>query len=189
MFQELLAREFAPYGRLSPEQLTHLADHYSLLCRWNQRMNLTRIGSLEEAIRLHYCESLFLATCLPEGPLDVADVGSGAGFPGIPMAVLRPELTMTLIESHHRKSVFLAEACRTLANVKVLAQRAEGVANRFDWIVSRAVAPDEILHLKLAPRATILMSDTEVRDTAQVKRIPWGKNRVAALFHVELNPS
>ena len=110
MFRELLAREFAPYGSLTPEQIDLLEAHYNLLVQWNARLNLTRIDSVEEAVRLHYCESLFVGTRLPAGPLRIVDVGSGAGFPGIPIAILRPECTVTLVESHQRKGVFLREA-------------------------------------------------------------------------------
>src|ERR1017187_6190482 len=100
--------------------------------RWNRSLNLTAIRSREEAIERHYCESLFLGARLPAGALRIADVGSGAGFPGFPVAVLRPECSVTLIESHKRKAVFLREASRTLPNVRVFAKRAEDVGERFD---------------------------------------------------------
>src|SRR5678815_5908684 len=92
MFRELLARKFAPYGVLAVEQIDQLEAHYKLLVLWNARLNLTRIESVEEAVRLHYCESLFVGTRLPAGPLRIVDVGSGAGFPGIPIAILRLSL-------------------------------------------------------------------------------------------------
>ena len=76
--------------RLPSEQIDLLEAHYNLLTQWNARLNLTRIESVEDAVRLHYCESLFVGTRLPAGPLRIVDVGSGAGFPGIPIAILRP---------------------------------------------------------------------------------------------------
>src|ERR1700681_467468 len=115
-----------------------LQAHYELLLRWNRVLNLTTIDSLEEAIERHYCESLFLAVHLSPSPLHLADVGSGAGFPGIPVAVVRPDCTVTLIESHKRKAVFLREAARKLPNVRVLSQRGEDIKERFDCAVSRA---------------------------------------------------
>src|SRR5436190_19106424 len=145
MLRELLAREFAPYGSLSPEQLDQLESHYELLLRWNAKLNLTRIDSVEEAARLHYCESLFLGRNLPAGPLWIVDIGSGAGFPGIPIAILRPDCSVTLVESHKRKGVFLSEAVRNLTNVKVITDRAENLKDKFDWLVSRAVAPRDVL--------------------------------------------
>jgi len=81
MFRELLAREFASYGSLTVTQIDQLEAHYNLLVRWNARLNLTRIDSIEDAVRLHYCESLFVGTRLPAGSLRIVDVGSGAGFP------------------------------------------------------------------------------------------------------------
>ena len=84
MFSELLASEFAPYGSLTVEQIDALEAHYNLLVQWNARLNLTRIESVEDAVRLHYCESLFVGTKLPVGPLRIVDVGSGAGLPRNP---------------------------------------------------------------------------------------------------------
>src|SRR5579863_9680025 len=104
-FKSLLVSEFSPYGAISPEQLELLEEHYRLLLRWNRNINLTRITSLQDAVRYHYCESLYLASRLPVGPLRIADIGSGAGFPGIPVAISRPECTVDLVESHQRKAV------------------------------------------------------------------------------------
>src|SRR5258706_9503400 len=125
MFRELLAREFAPYGTLSPAQLDQCEAHYALLLRWNPKLNLTRMDSVEEAARLHYCESLLMGQKLPAGPLRIADIGSGAGFPGIPMAILGPEFTVTLGQSHQRKAVFLIQATRDFPNLQVVTERAE----------------------------------------------------------------
>src|SRR6266436_9755293 len=98
------------------------------MLHWNKVINLTRIERLEEVVDRHYAESLFVGANLPFGSLTIADLGSGAGFPGFPIAVLRPECSVTLIESHKRKAVFLKEASRALPNVVVLAQRAEDVS-------------------------------------------------------------
>jgi len=184
MFKELLASEFAPYGALSEEQLRQLENHYALMKQWNQRLNLTRIIDLSESVQFHYCESLFLARSLPGGSLRIVDVGSGAGFPGIPIAILRPEFDVTLVESHQRKSVFLREASRGLPNVRVMAKRAEDVEEHFDWLVSRAVAPSAILQLDIAAN---LMLSISAADRENLKGIfdpvPWGTRRV--LFHVK----
>lgn len=184
MFKHLLAEEFAPYGILSELQLSQLEAHYDALNRWNARLNLTRIRDLENSVRFHYCESLFLARFLPTGPYRIVDVGSGAGFPGIPVAILRPECQITLVESHQRKAVFLRECSRVLANVRVLPQRAEDVHDTFDWLISRAVTPSAILTLRLSNNVAILIgSDDAMELDGRVEPIPWGNNRV--LFHVE----
>ena len=184
MFRELLVREFAPYGSLTIEQIDALEAHYKLLTQWNARLNLTRIESVEDAVRLHYCESLFVGTQLPEGALRIVDVGSGAGFPGLPIAILRLECTVTLVESHQRKGVFLREASRNLANVNVVTDRAENLAAEYDWVVSRAVAPGEVLKLRLANNLALLVGSEDVPGCDLLEPIPWGNGRYL-VFHVK----
>lgn len=171
-FKSLLSLEFLPYGALTPQQLTLLEGHYRLLLRWNKKINLTRITDLYDAVRYHYCESLYLASRLPEGRHRIVDIGSGAGFPGIPVAVYRSECSVDLVESHQRKAVFLREAVRKLPNVRVFAERAEALAASYDWTVSRAVRPQEVLNLELSPHVAVLGSEGD--------SLPWGQNR--ALF-------
>jgi 16S rRNA (guanine(527)-N(7))-methyltransferase RsmG len=184
MFRDLLVSEFSPYGSLSVEQIGALEAHYDRLIRWNSRLNLTRIESVEDAVRLHYCESLFVGAKLPAGPLRIADVGSGAGFPGIPIAILRPECTITLVESHQRKGVFLREASRNLDNVSVVTDRAENLQPDFDWLVSRAVAPNDLLKLKLANNLALLVGNEGVGDSEHWEPVPWGRGRYL-VFHVK----
>jgi 16S rRNA (guanine527-N7)-methyltransferase len=152
VFRELVGR-CAP---LSGEQLAALESHYNLLCRWNKVLNLTRVEGVEEAVERHYCESLRVAACLPER-CSVVDIGSGAGFPGLVVAIARPECSVTLVESHQRKAVFLKEAARKVPNVRVLAVRAESVQDRFDWLISRAVSYEDLAPaIRLAPRLVLL---------------------------------
>ena len=184
MFPELLAREFAPYRSLTSGQIDLLEAHYNLLVQWNARLNLTRIESVEEAARLHYCESLFVGTRLPAGALRIVDVGSGAGFPGIPIAILRPECSITLVESHQRKGVFLREATRSLKNITIVTDRAENVAPSYDWQVSRAVSPPDVLKLKLANNLALLVGSEEVPGFEKREPIPWGTSRYL-MFHVK----
>jgi 16S rRNA (guanine527-N7)-methyltransferase len=155
VFRELV-RRCAP---LSDEQCDALESHYELLVRWNRVLNLTRIERLEEAVERHYCESLFLASQLDGGR--IADVGSGAGFPGFVVAIARPDCCVTLIESHQRKAVFLREASRNQPNVRVVAKRAEDVEDRFDWVISRAVSYIELGRLRLGDRLAILTGAEE----------------------------
>lgn len=184
MLRDLLVHEFSPYGSLTDQQLDQLEAHYDLLVKWNARLNLTRIDSVEEAVRLHYGESLFVGTRLPAGPLRIVDVGSGAGFPGIPIAVLRPECNVTLVESHQRKGVFLREASRYLKNVTIVTDRAENVTAGYDWLVSRAVSPDDVLKFKLANNLALLVGAEEVPGFDRRELIPWGTGRYLT-FHVE----
>jgi 16S rRNA (guanine(527)-N(7))-methyltransferase RsmG len=144
MFADLLAQRLAGIVELSSGQVAALETHYQLLLQWNRTLNLTSIKKMEEAVERHYCESLFLGAHLPQGHLRIADIGSGAGFPGFPVAVLRPDCSVTLIESHQRKAVFLREASRKLPNVRVLARRAESIEEQFDWAISRAVSYEDL---------------------------------------------
>lgn len=181
MFRELLRAEFQPWCELSALQLDQLEQHFQLLVSWNRRLNLTRIEDVGEVVRFHYCESLFVSTVLPPGPLNVGDFGSGPGFPGIPIAVIRPDVEMFLIESDQRKAVFLREAARNLRNVRVLATRYENCDLSFDWVVSRAVATPEVLASKLAPRFALLLSSASAPAGAEVIKLPWGQDRVLSV--------
>jgi 16S rRNA (guanine527-N7)-methyltransferase len=172
-FRDLLFQEFLPYKHLSPAELELLERHYLLLQRWNRTLNLTRITDLVETVKLNYCESLFLGMKLPPGPLRVADIGSGAGFPGIPIAIIRSDITVTLIESHQRKAVFLRESSAGIPNLRVLPIRAENCSERFDWVVSRAVSEKALLSLNLAPNMAFL----QARPTSSGDFLPspWGR--------------
>jgi 16S rRNA (guanine527-N7)-methyltransferase len=143
-FQRQVAKE-APFANLSQEQMWALWRHFELLTRWNARMNLTRVAGLAEASRIHYAESLFAAIYIPAGVQTVIDVGSGAGFPGFVLAVARPDLQVTLLESDQRKAAFLREASDLAPNVRVLAQRSSEAEGHWDLAVSRAVRADEVL--------------------------------------------
>jgi 16S rRNA (guanine527-N7)-methyltransferase len=174
---------FADFA-LTPEQEAALEAHLELLLRWNRTLNLTAIRSREEAIERHYCESLFLGARLRAGRLRIADIGSGAGFPGLPVAILRPGCSVTLIESHQRKAVFLREASRNLPNVRVLAMRAEDVQETFDWAISRAVsyADLEPFLKRLAPNADLLSGAEPPPEGMGFQwdapvALPWGKQR------------
>lgn len=169
------------------EQIALLQAHYELLVRWNKVVNLTRVEGLEEAIERHYCESIIAALHLPESG-SVADVGSGAGFPGIPMAIVRPGCSVALIESHQRKAAFLMEAARGLANVRVIAKRAEDVAERFDWVVSRAVKYSDISAAlrKLGQNAELLTGEVCFSELSGFSwrdpiLLPWGRRRYLLL--------
>lgn len=184
MFRELLRQKLKGILTLSEDQLESLKNHYELLLRWNPRLNLTSIESLEEAIERHYCESLFLAAQLPAGALNLADIGSGAGFPGIPVGIARRDCSVTLIEAHARKSVFLREATRHFSNFKIMPRRAEAAGEIFDCAVSRAVSYQDLRPIlkKIAPKAHLL-TGAEVPppdlgfDWQPALRLPWGRQR------------
>lgn len=153
-------------------------------------MNLTRVKPREEAVIRHYCESLFFAAHMPttETVISVLDLGSGPGFPGVPIAILKPEWRVTLIESNQRKAVFLRESTRELKNVSVRADRMEKVDVRADWVVARAVDPDEVLEnaVRLAPCLGLMLGEDDFSligcDSRiawdEPVRLPWGDQRL-----------
>src|SRR3989442_220469 len=149
-FQRSLVSSIASFGleALTEEQIERLTAHHPMLCRWNQRVNLTRIIKPEEAARFHYAESLFGASFIADEQ-SVLDIGSGAGIPAIPIAVARPDVQVTSLEANSKKSLFLKEAKEALAltNFNVVTARLED----FDWsgyelLTSRALErAEEIL--------------------------------------------
>jgi 16S rRNA (guanine527-N7)-methyltransferase len=123
-----------------------LAAYGNLLLHWNTRLSLTAIRDEAELIERHLMEGVFAAAHHPEAPHHLGiwtalDFGSGTGVPGIPIALCRPEIHVTLAESQRKKAAFLQEALRTLElNASVYASRAENLApGSFDAVWMRAV--------------------------------------------------
>lgn len=146
MERERIGTLLEPYlgaVRLSTEQLDSISTYINLLSKWNARMNLTAVRDPEDIVRRHFGESLFAAWNLLEANSSAraADVGSGAGFPGIPMSIYSPAVTMTLIEAHGKKATFLREVIRSLrlTNINVYEGRAENWAAMAQLVVLRAV--------------------------------------------------
>jgi 16S rRNA (guanine527-N7)-methyltransferase len=187
-FRTLLDENLSGICTLTDAQIEQLYGHFKLLSHWNQRINLTSIRDLDTAVLRHYCESLFFAARLPKSFVSIADIGSGAGFPGIPIAVLRPDCRVTLIESIQKKAVFLREATRGWENVRVISRRAEEVEERFDLIVARAVSPKDMVRLvpRLAAAVALLIGEEDHTKMLKIKdikwdhseKLPWGEHRV-----------
>ncbi|MGA2206797.1 MAG: 16S rRNA (guanine(527)-N(7))-methyltransferase RsmG [Terracidiphilus sp.] len=125
---------------LDGETASRFEAYLSLYIRWNTRINLSSIRNEEGILSLHFIESIAVARALPGGVATLLDFGSGAGLPGIPIAICRPEIAVTLAESQGKKAAFLQEAIRTLGiSAKVHAGRAEALRTEFDCVVLRAV--------------------------------------------------
>ncbi len=135
---ELLA--VANLATLTDAQAEQFSAYLELFLHWNERTNLSAIRDIEGILSRHFLESIFCANALPSGLFSRLDYGSGGGFPGIPIAILRPELQVTLAESQIKKATFLNEVVRTLKlNAKVHSGRAELLTQRFDCVTLRAV--------------------------------------------------
>lgn len=138
-------------GASIPAALVGQTQAYlDLLLRWNARMNLTAVREPEQIVTRHFGESLFAAGVLQNGgafasrsgiAASLADVGAGAGFPGIPIKLAAPEVSLTLIESQNKKATFLREVIRTLGldSVEVFIGRAEDWKHATDVVTVRAV--------------------------------------------------
>jgi len=125
---------------LTVEPSEQFAAYLALLQKWNAKTNLTAIRDEESILSRHFLESILCAAAIPAGVHTLLDFGSGAGFPGIPIALMRPEIAVTLAESQNKKAAFLREAVRTLRlNTKVHSARAEQLTQKFDCVTLRAV--------------------------------------------------
>jgi 16S rRNA (guanine527-N7)-methyltransferase len=116
----------------------------NLLRAWNEKINLTAIHDPLEVLHRHFCECMYAASAVPLEHGRLADVGSGAGFPGLPLKIIRPELQLILIESNIKKATFLAEVIRDLglADARVLVGRYEELGEEvapLDFVCSRAL--------------------------------------------------
>jgi 16S rRNA (guanine527-N7)-methyltransferase len=128
------------HAPLDSATAAHFEDYAVLLQRWNARTNLTAIRDEDCILRRHFSECIVAARALPVDFGTLLDFGSGAGFPGIPMALCKPEIHVTLAESQGKKAAFLREAIRTLGlSTQVYSDRAEKLGKTFDLVAMRAV--------------------------------------------------
>ncbi len=133
------------YGvQASPHLCASIREYISILLRWNRVISLTTVEEPAEILKFHFGESLFTLSAVPIEGGRLADVGSGAGFPGLPLAMVNPSLSVDLIESNLKKATFLSEVIRKLqlTGVNVLKARMEdlprGVAG-YDFVTARAL--------------------------------------------------
>jgi len=125
---------------LNPALSSQFESYLTLLLRWNARTNLTAVRDEEGILSRHFVESIACAEAIPAGIKTLLDFGSGAGFPGIPIALCHPEIAITLAESQGKKAAFLHEAIRALGlPAKVHSGRAENLRAEFDCVTLRAV--------------------------------------------------
>lgn len=151
-----IAPLLAPFRvTLTPAQLDDISTYIDMLLRWNARINLTAVRGPEHIVTRHFGESLFAARHLLPSP-DLVDVGSGAGFPGLPMKIISPETKVTLIEATLKKATFLREVIRTLnlTGIDVFPGRLEDFSSSANLITLRAVERFE----SVLPRALALLN-------------------------------
>ena len=134
---------------ISEEQTQQFFDYKSLLLQWNEKMNLTAITDESEVVIKHFADSVSILSAVNiENGAKIIDVGTGAGFPGLPVKIVRPDLKVTLLDSLNKRIGFLNEVCTQLhhENVDNIHARAEDggqsteLREKFDYCLSRAVA-------------------------------------------------
>jgi 16S rRNA (guanine527-N7)-methyltransferase len=158
---------------LDPETADRFAAYLALLLKWNAKTNLTAVRDEEGILRRHFLESILCASKLPINIVSLLDFGSGAGFPGIPIALMRKDISVTLAESQNKKAAFLREAVRTLSLKTVVhSGRAETLESTCDCVTLRAV--DNMTHA--IPAAIQLLNSngylavmTTTEDTAAIQ--------------------
>jgi 16S rRNA (guanine527-N7)-methyltransferase len=126
------------------DQVLQIQQYIRILLTWNEKINLTAIRDPLEILYRHFCESMYAADAVPLDKGRLADVGSGAGFPGLPLKILRPDLQVFLVESNIKKVTFLAEVIRELGltGAQVLSRRYEELGEEvapLDYVCSRAL--------------------------------------------------
>jgi 16S rRNA (guanine527-N7)-methyltransferase len=180
-----LLSPFLENASLSAEQLAQIATYTDLLLKWNAHFNLTSVRNPEEMITRHFGESLFAARqLLSEDAADqtAIDVGSGAGFPGLPLKIWNPALKLTLIEAHQKKAVFLREVTRALkfSEVKVFSDRAENLDQQAGLVILRAVerfeksVPAAAKLVAPAGRLALLIGESQIESAESIlPQVRW----------------
>jgi 16S rRNA (guanine527-N7)-methyltransferase len=169
---------------LAAEQVAWIQEHMRILLFWNEKVNLTAIRDPQEILHRHFCESMYAAFAVPLEKGRLADVGSGGGFPGIPLKIARPELEVFLIESNLKKATFLAEVVRELgltdmhilvnryqelgeelAPLNTVCSRALGEFGAFlKWAGSAQVASDQVV---------LWIGGRDLEEVKQIKEWEW----------------
>jgi len=146
--------------QLNSSQLSALDRYEKELLEWNKRMNLTAIRDPEQIRTKHFLDSFTCLCVMRDTPVEkVIDIGTGAGFPGLPLKIINPGMKLTLVESVGKKADFCRHVVKTLGleGVEVIQERAETVGQmpayrqQFDWAIARAVAILEVLSEYLLP--------------------------------------
>ncbi len=142
-----MSREaFAAETDVSRETLDQLEIYEERLRKWNRAINLVAKPTLDHIWTRHFLDSAQLLDHVPPDTKTWIDLGSGAGFPGLVIAILRPDISVTLVESDRRKSVFLSETARaTKCNVDVICKRAEAIDIKGDIVSARALSSLTVL--------------------------------------------
>jgi len=181
-----ISRLLEPYAKLDEQQLRLISIYIDLLLKWNARINLTAVREAEEIVTRHFGESFFAAEILRSQalPQTAIDLGSGAGFPGIPVAISMPETRVTLIESNQKKTTFLREVISALGlkNSVVFTGRGEDYPDQAGLVTMRAVErfekalPTAIGLAEPGGRVALMIGALQIAQAkALVKDVEWSE--------------
>jgi 16S rRNA (guanine(527)-N(7))-methyltransferase RsmG len=204
-FKQALEEAVESFGldQLSDAAIAQLAKHYKMMREWNRRINLTRIIEPQRAAELHYADSIFGVRFINDAQC-ILDIGSGAGFPAIPISALRPDLKVAALEANQKKSLFLNEAkdALGLANFEVRTARLETFdLSEYDLLASRALdraedlLPQAIAHLNARQRFMLYCAPDLLRKIneragpgikVETHKTPKSETRLIAIFSREL---
>lgn len=188
-FREKMQEKSMVWGSFfSVEQINNFYKYMNLLIEWNEKINLTAIIEPEEIILKHFIDSITILKEIKDGS-KLVDVGTGAGFPGIPLAIMNPTLKITLVDSLNKRLIFLQEVIKALnlENVEIVHSRAEEFGQnmkyreKFDVATSRAVANLSTLSEYLIPLVKIGGKIISMKASGAKQEINEAKNAINIL--------
>ncbi len=193
----VIAAAMRPFAELSEADLDSISKYIDLLLKWNARVNLTAVRDAQQMLTRHFGESFFAAKNLVarDWAGSIIDVGSGAGFPGLPLAIWAPQADVTLIESQGKKAAFLNQVifASRLKRARVFSGRAETYENKADLVTMRAVEKfDTVLPVTMSlvkpeGRLALMIGEAQVESAQRLCpemkwktpiHVPGGRSRV-----------
>ena len=203
MFKDILKEQAALSGiELSSNQIDSLEKYYKLLIEWNEKMNLTALTEPHDVALKHFCDSILLLKYadIPQNSR-LIDVGTGAGFPSVPIKIVRPDIRLCLLDSLNKRLVFLQEVVDKLGlqDVTIVHSRAEDGAKKavlrekFDFATSRAVAQLNVLSEYCLPYVKVggaflsmkgKYSEEEIANAKSVIKLLGGKTEKVDTYNL-----
>ena len=175
---------------LNEKQISQFQKYYEMLIEWNNKINLTAITDFEEVLKKHFLDSISIGRIInQEDKVSILDIGTGAGFPGIPIKIAFPNTEITLLDSLNKRVTFLNEAIKELSlnNISALHGRAEDYAKKkemreqFDFCVSRAVANLSSLSELCIPYVKVGGSFISYKSEKAMEELEISKNAISVL--------